>query len=59
VDAESPGTSFALTARYLVGSPGVVPQSDTEAFLWAQKAAEVGMAKAMYPMPLVISSRLG
>jgi TPR repeat protein len=25
-----------------------LPQSDTEAFLWAQKAAEAGMEKAMY-----------
>ncbi|KAG6901363.1 hypothetical protein C0995_012977 [Termitomyces sp. Mi166 len=39
---------FALTAWYLVGSPGVLPQSDTEAFLWAQKAAEGGLVKAMY-----------
>ncbi|CAK5280657.1 unnamed protein product [Mycena citricolor] len=39
---------FALTAWYLVGSPGVLPQSDTEAFLWAQKAADAGLAKAMY-----------
>jgi TPR repeat protein len=40
--------AFALTAWYLVGSPGVLPQSDTEAFLWAQRAAEAGLAKAMY-----------
>jgi len=39
---------FALTAWYLVGSPGVLPQSDTEAFLWAKKAAGAGLAKAMY-----------
>jgi len=39
---------FALTAWYLVGSPGVLPQSDTEAFLWAKKAAEQGLAKAQY-----------
>lgn len=39
---------FALTAWYLVGSPGVLPQSDTEAFLWARRAAEAGLAKAMY-----------
>ncbi|CUA67441.1 Protein SKT5 [Rhizoctonia solani] len=39
---------FALTAWYLVGSPGVLPQSDTEAYLWAKKAAEQGLAKAMY-----------
>jgi TPR repeat protein len=39
---------FALTAWYLVGSPGVLPQSDTEAYLWAKRAAEQGLAKAMY-----------
>jgi hypothetical protein len=39
---------FALTAWYLVGSPGVLPQSDTEAYLWARKAAEMGLAKAQY-----------
>jgi TPR repeat protein len=39
---------FALTAWYLVGSPGVLPQSDTEAFLWAKKAAEQDLAKAHY-----------
>jgi TPR repeat protein len=38
---------FALTAWYLVGSPGVLPQSDTEAFLWAKKDADAGLAKAM------------
>ncbi|CAE6462921.1 unnamed protein product [Rhizoctonia solani] len=39
---------FALTAWYLVGSPGVLPQSDTEAYLWAKRSAEQGLAKAMY-----------
>ena len=39
---------FALTAWYLVGAPGVLPQSDTEAFLWAKRAADAGLAKALY-----------
>lgn len=39
---------FALTAWYLVGSPGVLPQSDTEAYLWARKAANMSLAKAEY-----------
>ncbi|BGO89991.1 hypothetical protein NBRC10512_001976 [Rhodotorula toruloides] len=43
-----PAACFALTAWYLVGSPGVLPQSDTEAYLWAKKAAEAGLAKAEY-----------
>lgn len=39
---------FALTAWYLVGAPGILCQSDTEAYLWAKKAAEQGLAKAEY-----------
>lgn len=39
---------FALTAWYLVGSPGILPQSDTEAYLWAKRAAEKGLPKAEY-----------
>lgn len=41
---------FALTAWYLVGSPGVLPQSDTEAYLWAKRAANMGLPKAEYAM---------
>lgn len=26
----------------------MLPQSDTEAYLWAKKAAEAGLAKAQY-----------
>nr|CAG8667114.1 5824_t:CDS:2 [Entrophospora candida] len=39
---------FALTAWYLVGSPGVLPQSDAEAYLWAKRAADKGLPKAEY-----------
>ena len=39
---------FALTSWYLVGVPGILPQSDTEAYLWAKRAAEQGLAKAEY-----------
>ncbi|CAG8557628.1 11817_t:CDS:2 [Ambispora gerdemannii] len=39
---------FALAAWYLVGSPGVLPQSDAEAYLWAKRAAEQGLPKAEY-----------
>ena len=50
---------FALTAWYLVGSPGVLPQSDTEAFLWAQKAAEGGLVKAMYAVGYFLEVGIG
>jgi hypothetical protein len=32
----------------MVGVDGVLPQSDVEAYLWAKKAAEMGLAKAQY-----------
>ncbi|KAF8640763.1 hypothetical protein AX17_000413 [Amanita inopinata Kibby_2008] len=50
---------FALTAWYLVGSPSVLPQSDTEAFLWAQKAADAGLAKAMYAVGYFLEVGIG
>ncbi|KAI8145468.1 hypothetical protein BJV82DRAFT_511384 [Fennellomyces sp. T-0311] len=39
---------FALTAWYLVGSPGILPQSDEEAYVWAKRAAEKELPKAEY-----------
>lgn len=45
-----PQACFALTAWYLVGADGVLPQSDTEAYLWAKKAADQSLAKAQYAL---------
>ena len=50
---------FALTAWYLVGSPGVLPQSDTEAYLWARRAAEAGLVKAMYAVGYFLEVGIG
>ncbi|KZO91273.1 HCP-like protein [Calocera viscosa TUFC12733] len=50
---------FALTAWYLVGSPGVLPQSDTEAYLWARRAAEQGLAKAQYAVGYFLEVGIG
>jgi TPR repeat protein len=50
---------FALTAWYLVGSPGVLPQSDTEAFLWAKRAAEAELVKAMYAVGYFLEVGIG
>lgn len=41
---------LALSGWYLTGSEGVLKQSDTEAYLWARKAAIAGLAKAEYAM---------
>ena len=43
-------SELALSGWYLTGSEGVLQQSDTEAYLWARKAAHTGLAKAEYAM---------
>lgn len=43
-------SELALSGWYLTGSEGVLQQSDTEAYLWACKAAQAGLAKAEYAM---------
>jgi len=37
----------------------VLPQSDTEAYLWARKAAEAGLAKAMYAVGYFLEVGIG
>ena len=39
---------MALSGWYLTGSEGVLKQSDSEAYLWARRAANKGLAKAEY-----------
>ena len=43
-------SEFALSGWYLTGSEPLLQQSDTEAYLWARKAAQSGLAKAEYAM---------
>ncbi|KAJ5249101.1 Tetratricopeptide-like helical [Penicillium chermesinum] len=43
-------SELALSGWYLTGSDGVLQQNDTEAYLWARKAATAGLAKAEYAM---------
>ncbi|KAG0252387.1 hypothetical protein BG011_007003, partial [Mortierella polycephala] len=47
---EHPEACFALAAWYLVGSQGVLPQSDAEAYIWAKRAADKDLPKALYAM---------
>ncbi|KAG0303888.1 hypothetical protein BGZ98_006172 [Dissophora globulifera] len=44
-DAES---ELGLSGWYLTSAEGVLGQSDTEAYLWARKAADKGLARAEY-----------
>lgn len=43
-------SELALSGWYLTGSEPLLQQSDQEAFLWARKAAQSGLAKAEYAM---------
>ncbi len=43
-------SELALSGWYLTGFEAVLQQSDTEAYLWARKAAQAGLAKAEYAM---------
>lgn len=45
-----PESELAMSGWYLTGSNGILAQSDTEAYLWAQKAANRNLAKAQYAM---------
>ncbi|KAF9956687.1 hypothetical protein BGZ72_002573 [Mortierella alpina] len=47
---EHPEACFALAAWYLVGSTGILPQSDAEAYIWAKRAADKDLPKALYAM---------
>lgn len=43
-------SALALSGWYLTGADGVIMQSDTEAYLWARKAAEKGLGNAEYAL---------
>ncbi|KAI8803478.1 hypothetical protein BJ742DRAFT_749017 [Cladochytrium replicatum] len=43
-----PEAELALSGWYLTGADETLSQSDTEAYLWARKAADKGLAKAEY-----------
>jgi len=47
-EQDDPEGELALSGWYLTGVEGVVRQSDSEAYLWARKAADRSFAKAEY-----------
>ena len=47
-EKSDPEAELALSGWYLTGAELVLKQSDTEAYLWARKAADKGLAKAEY-----------
>ncbi|KAL4945083.1 hypothetical protein BDV06DRAFT_55243 [Aspergillus oleicola] len=52
-------SELALSGWYLTGSDGILQQSDTEAYLWARKAAASGLAKAEYAMGYFTETGIG
>ena len=52
---------LALSGWYLTGADGILEQSDTEAYLWARKAAtsEPPLAKAMFAMGYFTETGIG
>ncbi|KAL5339589.1 hypothetical protein BJX70DRAFT_149081 [Aspergillus crustosus] len=50
---------LALSGWYLTGVEGILQQSDTEAYLWARKAAASGLAKAEYAMGYFTETGIG
>jgi TPR repeat protein len=44
----NPSAMLSLCAWYMVGAEGVLEKSDEEAFAWAHRAAEAGLAKAEF-----------
>lgn len=52
-------SELALSGWYLTGSDGVLQQSDTEAYLWARKAANSRLAKAEYAMGYFTEAGIG
>ncbi|ODQ51162.1 HCP-like protein, partial [Saitoella complicata NRRL Y-17804] len=54
-----PESELALSGWYLTGAEGILGQSDTEAYLWARKAAEKGSAKAEFAVGYYTETGIG
>ncbi|GAA5814914.1 hypothetical protein MFLAVUS_008417 [Mucor flavus] len=58
-EQNDPNAELALSAWYLTGAPGVLNQTDKEAYLWARKAANKGLAKAEYAVGYYTETGVG
>ncbi|TPX51717.1 hypothetical protein SeLEV6574_g00095 [Synchytrium endobioticum] len=54
-----PEAELALSGWYLTGADSVLAQSDQEAYLWARKAADKGLAKAEYAVGYYTENGVG
>ena len=58
-DQGYPEAELAMSGWFLTGAEGVLPQSDTEAYLWARRAAEQGLLKAIYAIAYYSENGIG
>ncbi|KAI8640633.1 hypothetical protein BD408DRAFT_419391 [Parasitella parasitica] len=58
-EQSDPNAELALSGWYLTGAGGALSQNDTEAYLWARKAAERGLAKAEYAVGYYAETGVG
>ncbi|KAJ1565475.1 hypothetical protein HK096_002577, partial [Nowakowskiella sp. JEL0078] len=56
---DDPESMLALSGWYLTGAESILGQSDKEAFLWAQKSADTGLAKAEYAVGYYFEQGIG
>ncbi|KAI9275910.1 hypothetical protein BDA99DRAFT_496748 [Phascolomyces articulosus] len=52
-------SELSLSGWYLTGAEGILKQSDSEAYLWARKAADRGYAKAEYAVGYYTETGIG
>jgi TPR repeat protein len=58
-DNADPVAMLALCAWLLVGADGILPKDEQQAFLWAEKAATLGLPKAQYAVGYFLENGIG
>jgi TPR repeat protein len=58
-DQGFPEAELAMSGWFLTGAEAILPQSDTEAYLWARRAAEQGLLKAIYAVGYYSENGIG
>jgi TPR repeat protein len=54
-----PDAELALSGWYLTGFENILPRNEQEAYMWAKKAADKGLAKAEYAVGYFLEHAVG
>ncbi|KAK9471501.1 HCP-like protein [Dipodascopsis tothii] len=54
-----PQSELGLSGWYLTGAPSVLEQNNNEAYMWARRASEKGLAKAQYSVGYFLEKGIG